>query len=56
MTFGHVEKTAVIAVYCTIAVDILSNISRNKGNQTMKLGQLIACSNQNIFLQKLYRI
>ena len=37
----------------TIAVHILPNISRNKANQTMKLGQLIEY-NRN-FLQTLCR-
>ena len=31
----------------------LTNISRSKGNQTMKLGQLIAYNKRNFFLQKL---
>ena len=33
-------------------VPLLSNISRSKGNQTMKFGQLIECNMRNIFLQK----
>ena len=33
-------------------IHILSNISRSKGNQTMKFGQLIEHSLGNIFLQK----
>ena len=37
----------------TIATDILLNISRSKGNQTMKLGQLIEYNERNNFLQKL---
>ena len=37
------------------AIQILSNISQSKGNQTMKLGQLIAYSKGNIFFKKLYR-
>ena len=37
------------------AIQILSNISQSKGNQTMKLGQLIAYSKRNIFFKKLYR-
>ena len=32
---------------------ILPNISQNKGNQTMKFGQLIEYNKRNIFLQKL---
>ena len=38
----------------TIAIRILPNISRSKGNQAMKLGQLIENSMRNIFLQKSY--
>ena len=38
----------------TIAIHILSNISRSKGNQTMKFGQLIECNMRNIFLEKSY--
>ena len=36
----------------TIAVHILTNISRNKGNQAMKFGQFIADNMRNIFLEK----
>ena len=38
----------------TIAIHILLNISRSKGNQTMKFGQLIECKMKNIFLEKSY--
>ena len=38
----------------TIAIHILPNISKSKGNQTMKFGQLIEYNKKNIFLQKLY--
>ena len=38
-----------------IAINILPNISQKKGNQTMKLRQLLECNNINIFLQKLCR-
>ena len=34
---------------------ILPNISRSKGNQTMKFGQLIEYNVRNIFLEKSYR-
>ena len=37
----------------TIAIHILPNISRRKGNQTMKFGQLIEYNTRNIFLEKL---
>ena len=36
----------------TIAVHILTNISRRKGNKLMKLRQLIDCNMRNIFLDK----
>ena len=36
----------------TIAMHILVNISRSKGNQAMKLGQLIEYNMRNIFLEK----
>ena len=36
-----------------IAMHISPNISRNKGNQTMKFGQLIEYNIRNIFLEKL---
>ena len=38
----------------TIAIQILLNISRRKGNQTMKFGQLTECDMRNIFLEKSY--
>ena len=37
----------------TIAIHILPNISKSKGNQTMKFGQLIEYNKGNNFLQKL---
>ena len=37
-----------------IMIYILSDISRRKGNQTMKFGQLIEYSMMNIFLEKSY--
>ena len=37
-----------------IFIHILPNISRNKGNQTVKLGQLIKCNMRNIFFEKPY--
>ena len=39
----------------TIAIDILSNISRSKGKQAIKIGQLIEYNKINNFVQKLYR-
>ena len=37
-----------------IAIHILPNISRSKGNQTMKFAQLIEYYLRNIFLEKPY--
>ena len=37
-----------------IVIQLLPNISRSKGNQSMKLGQLIECNMGNIFLEKSY--
>ena len=34
-------------------MEIVTNISRNKGNQAMKFGQLIEHNLRNIFLEKL---
>ena len=39
----------------TTAVHILANISRSKGNQTMKFGQSIEYNMRNNFLKKSYR-
>ena len=38
----------------TIVIQILSNISRSKGNQTMKFGQLIECNMRNPLVEKSY--
>ena len=38
----------------TIAIHILPNISRSKGNQTLKFGQLTEYNMRNIFLEKSY--
>ena len=37
-----------------VNIQILPNISRSKGNQTIKSGQLIECNMRNIFLEKSY--
>ena len=37
--------------YETVTIYILPNISRNKGNQTMKLGQLIEYNKKNILFK-----
>ena len=36
-----------------IAIHILPNISRSKGNQTIKIGQLIEYNVRNVFLEKI---
>ena len=36
----------------TIVIHVLPNISRSKGNQTMKFVQLIEYNMRNIFLEK----
>ena len=36
----------------TVAIHILPNISRSKGNQTIKCDQLIEYNMRNIFLEK----
>ena len=38
----------------TISIYILPNISRSKGNQANKFGQLIEYDMRNIFLEKSY--
>ena len=38
----------------TIAIHMLANISRSKGNQTMRFGQLMECNMRNIFPEKSY--
>ena len=38
----------------TIAIHILPNILRSKGNQRMKIDQLIEYNMRNVFLEKLY--
>ena len=37
-----------------LTIHILPNVSRNKGNQTMKFGQLIEYNMRNIFFEKSY--
>ena len=38
----------------TIAIHLLPNISRSKGNLTIKFGQLIEYNMKNIFVEKSY--
>ena len=40
--------------YQTIVIHILLKISRSKGNQTMKFGQLIEYNMKNMFIEKSY--
>ena len=54
-----IRKTRLISKFMmshngsqTIATHTLPNISRNKGNQTMKFGQVIEYNMKNIFLEK----
>ena len=64
LIFGHVEKTASLVRLSlisksmklqldeqTITIHKSPNISRSKGNQTMKFGQVIKYNKRNIFLQ-----
>ena len=37
-----------------IAIHILPNILKTKGNQTMKFGELIECNRRTIFVEKSY--
>ena len=39
------------ASYQTVVIHILPNTWKSKGNQTMKLRQLIECNLRNIFLK-----
>ena len=40
--------------YETIAMHILPNVSRNKGNQAIEFGELIEYNMRNIFVEKSY--
>ena len=48
MTTSQTEKQKIITIH------ILPNISRSKGNQTMKFGQLREHDTRNTFLEKSY--
>ena len=37
-----------------IAIHILPNISRSRGNQTMEFGQLIECNTRNNVVERLF--
>ena len=49
--YGHLLNQVV---FPTWPIHILPNISSSKGNQTMKIDQLIECNMRNIFLEKSY--
>ena len=56
---GLIRKIKLISKFMTsqpdqqtIAINILINFSRSKGNQTMKFGQLTVYVIRNIFLEK----
>ena len=57
---GLIRKARLILRFTTshgskiIAIHILINISRSKGNQAIKLGQLIEYNMTNTFLEKSY--
>ena len=59
LLFGHVSKRPDLKGKVNFKFyDVTAwltnncNISRSKGNQTMKFGQLIECDMRNIFLEK----
>ena len=67
MTFCSCRKTALLEKTANFKIHditacltnnchtyMLSNISRRKGNQTMKFGRLIECNMRNTFLEKTY--
>ena len=65
MTFGHLGKRldqkdkvnfklCDVTTWLTIAIHILTNISRSKDNQAMKFGQLIVHNLRNISVEKSY--
>ena len=56
---GLIKKIRLISKFLTsqldkqtIVIHIFPNISKSKGNQTIKFGQLIECNTRNIFLEK----
>ena len=56
---GLIKKMRLISKFLTsqldkqtIVIHIFPNISKSKGNQTIKFGQLIECNTRNIFLEK----
>ena len=53
--YRELSFQAKSANLCSAVIHILPNISRSKGNQTMKFGQLIEYNMKSIFYQKLYQ-
>ena len=58
---GLIRKIRLISKFVTsqpgelaIALDILPNISRSKGSQTIKFGRLIQYNMRNTFVEKSY--
>ena len=58
---GSIRKIILISksmtsqpVQQTITIHMMSNISRSKGDQAMKFGQLIEYNIRNIFVEKSY--
>ena len=58
---GLIRKIRLILSFITsqsgyqrTVIHIMPNISRSKGNQTMKISQLIECNMKNIFHEKSY--
>ena len=58
---GWIRKIMLVSNFMTSqpgyqanVIHILSNISRNKGNQTLKFGQLIEYNIRNIIFEKSY--
>ena len=56
---GLIRKIRLISKFMTsqpgkqtIVINTLSNVSRSKGNQTIKFGQLIEYNMRNVFLEK----
>ena len=47
-----IQKLVTLQTGQVITIHILPDISRSKGNQAMKFGQLIEYNVRNIFLQK----
>ena len=47
-----IQKLVTLQTGQVITIHILPDVSRSKGNQAMKFGQLIEYNVRNIFLQK----